>query len=983
MKTLVNKIRAVMIPLVLSLQIVALTIGTACALPVSTLKVKILAINDFHGQIGSGKLVSGKPVGSAPVLAGYLKQAQAGMEDRTIIVSAGDFIGASPADSALLQDEPSIMFLNSLANSFCSNKTNSRCNLVATVGNHELDEGTTELFRMLNGGNFPGNPPGTNAGPFLENPYSGAHYPYVAANVIVTATGKPLLPPYIIKTIRNTPIAFIGAILRDTPNIVAPAGIAGLTFLDEAAAINSYIPELQAKGVHAIVAVIHQGGSQSGAVVSGDIVQIVNRLDGDVDVVISAHSHTMINGLVKNKANKDVLVTQAYSAGTAYADITVEIDPFTRDIVRKTATIPTTWVYKVDGVTPAVTPDPVVTSIVVAADAKVGPMVNVTIGYVTASITNSQNTAGESALGNLIADSQRVYEGTDFAFINPGGIRNNIIYNPAVSGAVTWGDLFSVQPFGNQMVTMTMTGQQIYDLLAQQWNSSPSKMLQISGLSYSWGLDPTSNRGVIIEVSKNGTLIDKSATYTVTTNNFLTSGGDGFTVFKSGLNPVIGAADIDVLVAYIKSLSQPFSAVINGRIIKTILNVTPVATAKFAVFSDPHLYDTAALGASTPEFALYVAQDRKMIADSNEILTSVINDLKSRPLDFVLVSGDLTKDGELVDHQLMAAKLGELKAVGKKVFVIPGNHDINNPDALSFLNSPPVPVPTVTPAEFAQIYADFGYSTALYRDPNSLSYIAEPVAGVWLFALDSCQYTNNLSQGYPTTAGSLSSATQSWILDHLAVARALDKKVIGMVHHGILEHFTGQSVSFPDYVLQNWQSVAQKLSDNGLNVMFTGHYHANDVTLKDFTTSVLHDVETGSTVTSPSSYRTVDFDVTAKSLAIQTQHVTSTASHPSDFAAYAKDYLQTGMTGIVGYQLSHPPYNLTEPTLTYITGLVVPAFMAHYAGDESPDTTTKATYMSMIGSPNPVTHGLGLSLYSLWTDLAPTDNNLTISIGSK
>ncbi len=955
----------------LSAQMLLLVAGAAWAVPAANLKVKLLAINDFHGQL-SPKVVSNRPAGGAAVLAAYLKNAQKGMEDRSIIISDGDFVGASPANSALLQDEPSIQFLNSLANSYCSDKMSSRCNILAAPGNHEFDEGVAEFQRMMNGGNFPGNPPGSNAGPFLENPYSGAHFPYLAANVIDNATGKTLLPPYVIKTIRNTPIAFIGAILKATPNIVAPAGVAGLTFLDEATAINSYIPELQAKGVKAIVAVIHQGAA--------DVDAIVAKLDAEIDVVISGHSHISTNKLVKNGGGKDVLVTQAYSAGTAYADITIEINPFSKDIVTKSASIVTTF----GDVAPGNAPDAAVTAMVAAADAKVAPMVNVPVGSISASITRTQNAAGESALGDLIADAQRAYEGTEFAFMNPGGIRADLAYNAAKSGTVTWGDLFTVQPFGNQMVRMNMTGQQIYDLLAQQW-STPTyvKMLQISGLTYSWALDTTTNKGVIIEVLKNGILLDKSATYSVTTNNFLAGGGDGFTVFKSGLNPVIDAADIDVLVAYIKGLNQPFSATIDGRVTKVLPTASPAATASFALFSDPHLYDAATLGTATPEFAMYLAQDRKMIADSSEILNSVVADLVTQPLNFVLVPGDLTKDGELVNHQLFAAKLGELKNSGKKVFVVPGNHDINNPHAMSFLNSPPTPIATVTPAEFAGIYGDFGYNTALYRDPNSLSYIAEPVPGVWLFALDSAQYANNLTNGTSTTAGLLSAATQSWLVDHLAAAKALGKKVIGMEHHGIVEHFMGQSAQFPEYLLTDYQNIGKKLSDSGLNVMFTGHYHANDVTLKDFTTSVLHDVETGSLVTSPSPYRIVNFDVTNKKLDIQTSHVASTISHPTDFAAYANDFLQTGMNGIVGYQLSNPPYNLSGPTLSYITGLVVPAFLAHYAGDETPRATTVSTYMGMMGSPDPVTRGLGQSLYGLWTDLAPGDNNVTLTIGVK
>ena len=936
-----------------------------------TVSMKILAINDFHGQIGTGKKVAGRDVGSAPVLAGYLNTAAKGMKGRTIIVSAGDFIGASPADSALFQDEPSIQFLNMLANDKCRNRMSRECNLVATIGNHELDEGSDELHRLIYGGNHP-------TGPFLQKPYKGANFPFVAANVVATATGKTLLPPYVIKNVDGVSVAFIGAILKQTPDIVAPAGIAGLTFLDEADAINSYIPELRAKGVRAIIAVIHQGGFQSGAAISGDIVPLINRLDGEVDVVISGHSHTSLNGLVKNSAGNDVLVTQAFSAGTAFADINLEIDRRSKDIVAKSASITTTWVTNVDG-TPAVTPDPKVARLVAAADVKVSPLVNKVVGESSAVITRTQTPSGESALGNLIADAQRSYEGTEFAFMNPGGIRADL-----AMGTVTWGQLFIIQPFGNQMVRMTLTGQQIYDLLAQQWNNPAApKMLQISGLTYSWALDPATSKGVIIEVQKNGILLDKTSSYSVTTNNFLSGGGDGFSVFKSGLSPVIDAADIDVLVAYIKTLTQPFNAATDGRIARIFPTITPATVARFASFSDPHLYDAAALGTATPEFAMYLAQDRKMIAESAEILTSVIDDLKTRQLDFVLVPGDLTKDGELLDHQLMATKLGELKAAGKKVFVIPGNHDINNPHAMSFLSSPPTPIATVTPDEFKQIYADFGFTAALYQDPNSLSYIAEPVPGVWLFALDSIQYDTNIALNTPVTAGTLTAATQSWLLDHLAAAKALGKKVIGMQHHGMLEHFTGQSVSFPEYVLQDWQNVARKVSDSGLNVVFTGHYHANDVAEKDFTTSVLHDVETGSLVTSPSPYRIVDFDITNKSLAITTATVASIASHPADFPAYSKGYLQSGMTGIVGYQLSHAPYNLSGPTLSYITGLVVPAFLAHYTGDETPDATTAATYMGMMGSADPVTVGLGQSLYSLWTDLIPADNNVIVTIGVK
>lgn len=708
----------------ISVQLLAFGAGAALAVPTANLKVKLLAINDFHGQL-SPKTVSGRPAGGAAVLASYLKNAQTGMEDRAIIVSDGDFIGASPANSALLQDEPSIQFLNTLANTYCApDKMNSRCNIVATVGNHEFDEGVAELQRMINGGNFA-------KGPFIENPYSGAHFPYVAANVIDNATCKTLLPPYVIKTVRNTPIAFIGAVLKDTPSIVAPAGVAGLTFLDEAAAINSYVPELQAKGVKAIVAVIHQGGA--------DVDAIVARLDGEIDVVISGHSHINTNKLVKNAAGKDVLVTQAYSASTAFANIDIEIDPFSKDIVKKSASIVTTY----GDAGPGLTPDTTVAGIVATADTIVQPLVSVVVGETSASITRTQNLAGESALGNLIADAQRAYEGTEFAFMNPGGIRADLD-----KGTVTWGELFTIQPFGNQMVRMTMTGQQIYDLLAQQWSNPASpKMLQISGLTYCWTNNGAGKAGTVTEVRKNGVAIDKAATYTVTTNNFLSGGGDGFTVFKSGLNRIVDAADIDVLVSYIKGLSQPFDALIENRIIRS-----ETVPTQFVFTSDAHYGITRkALDGSGADVTAQVV---------NQALVSAMNGLPTVELpcgdggvnacapvgavDFVAENGDIANRMETASNvQSAAASWAQFEAdylngltlknrnnSATPMFIVPGNHDVTN--AIGYYKTMN---PATDATSMAQIYNRMIKPTTLktkdtYNYATDKVYFSQDIGGV-------------------------------------------------------------------------------------------------------------------------------------------------------------------------------------------------------------------------------------------------------------
>jgi 5'-nucleotidase len=523
--------------------------------------VQILAINDFHGQIAAGKKVHDRPVGSAPVLAAYLKKAQKDFAGYTFIVSAGDLVGASPPDSALLQDEPAIMFMDLLGNDQCSvkDRTNPLCNLVGTVGNHEFDEGLKELKRLIEGGNF-------SQGPFLENPWQGAAFPYVVANVVSKDTNKPIFPPYVIKKVEGVPIAFIGAVLKGTKDMVMPSHVAGLEFLDEAAAINSYIPEIKKQGVRSIIVLLHQGGRQKvyrgptrpGGNVSGAIKKIVWNLDDEVDVVISGHTHAFTNALVPNRHGQEILVTQAWSAGTGYADIVLAISRDSKDVVSKSASIVTTWA----DAGPGLTPDAAVAKLMRAAEAKVAPLTQRRIAEAATDIVRTQSPAGESALGDLIADAQRKVMGTDFAFTNPGGLRADL-----EAGEVTWGELYTVQPFNNYLVTMELTGQQIYDLLNQQFPTGTTyhRMLQVSGLTYTWdnNLPPP---GRITEVRRNGQPIDKAATYTVTVNSFLAEGGDKFSVFTQGANQVKGPTDLKALTDYLQSLPQPFSAKIDGRI---------------------------------------------------------------------------------------------------------------------------------------------------------------------------------------------------------------------------------------------------------------------------------------------------------------------------------------------------------------------------------------------------------------------------------
>lgn len=534
--------------------------GAAALARERTVSIKLLGINDYHGQLAP-RLVSGRPAGGAVVLGAYLRDATERNPGSSAIVHAGDLVGASPPSSALLQDEPAVQFVNALGNSHCSTEfqLNPFCNVVGTPGNHEFDEGIDELLRLLNGGNHAN-------GPFLVPNWEGATYANVTSNVVDEDTGRTILPPLTIKILGGISVAFIGAVLEATPTVVTPTGVAGLRFLDEADSINRYVPLLKLLGIRTIVVTIHQGGRQTAFEgptpgtnvneVTGEIIDIVSRLDSEIDVVISGHSHAFTNALLPSSGGTPILVTQAFSASTAFDDIDLVVDRVTRNVVQKTGRVVTAF----GDVAPGNAPQPDIAAMVGAAEELVAPLVNRLVGESSVAITRAASAAGESALGNLIADAQRDAMGTDVAFMNPGGIRADLD-----AGPVTWGELFTIQPFGNSLVKMTLTGQQIHDVLEQQFTQASPRILSVSGLSFTWSASqPAGQR--IVEILVNGAPIDPAADYTVTANSFIAAGGDNFTVLINGRDRVGGPIDLDALVEYVEGLSQPFSAAIEGRI---------------------------------------------------------------------------------------------------------------------------------------------------------------------------------------------------------------------------------------------------------------------------------------------------------------------------------------------------------------------------------------------------------------------------------
>ena len=420
-----------------------------------------------------------------------------------------------------------------------------------------------------------------------------------------------------------------------------------------------------------------------------------------------------------------------------------------------------------------------------------------------------------------------------------------------------------------------------------------------------------------------------------------------------------------------------------------LIGATSVAarTARFAVISDPHFYDTD-LGTTGEAFERYLAQDRKMLRESEAILISTLEQIKRRHPEFIIIPGDLTKDGELTSHMRLAGHLADLEASGTKVFVVPGNHDINNPHAVAYNGAETVSEESVTPELFTDIYGAFGYHEAIDRDPHSLSYVVEPVQGVWLLGIDSCLYDNNITQGHPETGGALSDERLAWLLAKLSEAKCRHKTVIGMMHHGVLEHYSGQSQLYADYVIQDWQRISRTLSDAGLQLIFTGHYHANDITQSSSDGDRLYDVETGSLVTYPSPYRMVTLHGN-NAATVRTFFIDNIDYNTNGlaFPEYARQFLTEGLTGLAGYQLALPAeqggFAFSAQEAEALAPAVSNAFIAHYSGDERPDVATLTKIQEYLAFADPRYQNLGQALGTLWTDLPPTDNSAVLTLEPK
>lgn len=435
---------------------------------------------------------------------------------------------------------------------------------------------------------------------------------------------------------------------------------------------------------------------------------------------------------------------------------------------------------------------------------------------------------------------------------------------------------------------------------------------------------------------------------------------------------VVGFVLYKVISGYISSL--PKCTYSYGDV--TGENMVAYPDTDFAVMSDIHYYDTS-LGTTGAAFEECLASDRKLLKQSAELASLAVDRIVESGVKFVLVSGDLTKDGEKINHEKVAEQLQRLVDAGIKVYVVPGNHDVNNPLAVKYVGDGTEPVENVLADDFAEIYKNCGYGDALMRDPNSLSYVSEPQDGLWIVALDSNESENNQPNTEEIWAGELTQDQIDWLQGVLQQANDEGKAVIVLEHHGIVEHWEGQSKLHPDYLLSDYKYVGKLLSSYGVRLAFTGHYHAQDISLEDNgEQGFIYDAETGSLSTAPCSMRLCS--ISNNNFTDKTEH--NIDSYGETFAADADAFVKKTIY-IEAYN-TLKGYYVSDEDSDYIADTISEAFMAHYSGDEETSARVEIDKSKISLWSKFIYSQYSYAIDGLWVDLQPADGNVTFGLDS-
>lgn len=521
-----------------------------CAHTARPVDVTIAAVNDFHGNLQSTPLTYADPSapgGKVTLKAGGINALSSAIAElrrndpQLLLIGAGDMVGGSPPISAMWADEPTLQAFNLLGLKF------------SAVGNHELDHGKDELLRQIHGGCVSTRP--DRACQYDTN-YSGTRFPYLAANLMDSETRAPLLPSYVIEQAHGAKIAFVGAVLRDVSHYVSAASMNGLYTIDEADAINAQLPALRKQGVDAVVAVIHQGGTTTErfdktdcSELSGDIVEVAKRLDPQIQVVVTAHTH---QGYLCRLGDK--YITQGASYGRLLTQLTLSVDPVAHRLLGVKARNIVVDPQRYD------TPVAEIARLQAEIEARSKAQLSRPIAHMAArELHRTLNPAGESALGNLVADSQLAatrQSGAQVAFTNMGGLRSDLILEPG-QDQVSYAQVASLLPFNNTLNVLTLTGEQLKALLEQQWQDTAFGFYPLqpsASLSYRWDADrPKGQRIIADSLRIDGEPVLATRKYRISVNSFMADGGDNFSVLKQASERQdTGIIDLQALIDYLQ-----------------------------------------------------------------------------------------------------------------------------------------------------------------------------------------------------------------------------------------------------------------------------------------------------------------------------------------------------------------------------------------------------------------------------------------------
>lgn len=409
----------------------------------------------------------------------------------------------------------------------------------------------------------------------------------------------------------------------------------------------------------------------------------------------------------------------------------------------------------------------------------------------------------------------------------------------------------------------------------------------------------------------------------------------------------------------------------------------PKPTAYFAVASDPHIYDNQ-LGIEGDEFETDSRFGRTLIQYSEDIFNQFTNELldQNPPPQFLIVPGDLTRNGARQSHLLAAELMQVVNDSGIEVFVIPGNHDIANPEASGYSEHGKIPAQVISPQDFEDIYFNFGYAQAISRDPHSLSYAVEPVSGYRLLAIDSCRYDEN-NDYYHVVGGRIKTETLAWIKDNLSEAKRLNKQVLAFIHHPVLEPVAKMGEILPELVLGNNEETAQELAGSGLNIIFTGHLHANKITQKYFLPEEpFIDIQTGSLCAWPHPYRYIRVDPKEETFVIETEHIKELPSEgmsEDQFSSYSKEFSMTN-TSEIFQSVAEATLSLDNRQMDEYIPMLTQGAHALFHGDQKPELSTFATIFRLMASNDPDEAFIGPLLLTMWQEIPPQDNDLTLSM---